>query len=141
MQPGVTITMTPDNESNVDEREGVLQIWENLPSSNKALSIASVILYMFTTAISLATMGEVPWYITMGFVAWPLLIVVWLVVIWVMFAILSIASVLFQGKISASTARSRWILRIVKTIIFIPTVIGSALAVVDVFANEIFTED
>ena len=139
MQEKVKMMQT-ENEP-VIEDEGVTQIWENLPSVNKAMSVASVVLYMFTFVISMATMGTVPWYITVGFLVWPMVIIVWLLGIWALFAIISVASVLFQGKISASTAKSRWAMRIIKTILFVPTVIGSALAVVDVFANEIFQED
>jgi hypothetical protein len=131
------------NEESVTEEEitSVIQIWENLPSVNKAVSVASVVLYMFTSVISMITVGIVPWYITIGFLMWPMVVIAWLVVIWALFAIIAIASVLFQGKITASTARSRWVMRIAKTILFVPTVIGSALAVVDVFATEIFQED
>ena len=128
-------------EPRSEEITSVIQIWENLPSVNKAISVASVILYMFTSMISLATAGIVPWYVTIGFIVWPMVVIAWLVAIWALFAIIAIASVLFQGKITASTAKSRWSMRIAKTVLFVPTVIGSALAVVDVFATEIFQED
>jgi len=120
---------------------GVLQIWENLPSTNKAISVAAIVIYMITFVLSLGTMGAVSWYVTIGFIVWPMVVIAWLVGIWALFAIISVASVLFQGKIDTKTAKARWILRIVKTIVFAPTVIGSSLAVVDVFTTEIFEED
>lgn len=130
-----------NDEMDDEEVTSVIQIWENLPSVNKAVSVASVVLYMITSMTSLITVGIAPWYITIGFLVWPMVVIAWLVAIWALFAIIAIASVLFQGKISASTAKSRWAMRIAKTVLFVPTVIGSALAVVDVFATEIFQED
>ena len=125
----------------VVEDSGVIQIWENLPTANKAVSVASVVLYLLTGVLALGTMSIVPWYITVGLLVWPMMVIAWLAVIWVLFALVSVASVLFQGKISASTARARWAQRLAKTIVFVPTVIGGALAVVDVFAKEIFQGD
>lgn len=119
----------------------VTEIWDNLPSINKAVSVALIVLYAITFVGSIFLVREAPWYITVGLVVWPMIAVAWIAGIWAMFAIISAVAIVFQGKISASTARALWAQRIAKSVLFVPTVIGSALAVVDVFAAEIFQKE
>jgi hypothetical protein len=122
-------------ESQHQPIDDVLDLWNNLPASAKGISIAGIVFYIFTFMVAAACSATLPWYVTVGLFIWPLIIVVWLLIIWTVFVIFSIANVLLGKKRAQEDPRKSF----TKVIVFVPTVIGTALTVVDVFFNDIFS--
>ena len=120
--------------SNRPDSEDVLTLWDNLPAVVRGISVAGIITYIATLLFAVATQGYISWYVTMGLLIWPLILVVWLLVIWLAIAIFSAASVL-AGKRGVGDSRKT----LLKTVIFIPAVIGTALTVVEVFVSDVFS--
>ena len=116
------------------EDDGVLAIWNNLPGTAKGVSIAGILLYVCTFALAFWLQG-LPWYIMAGLLFWPLIVIAWLLLIAVAFAVFSVSALLTNDK---SMYRKKLVERVVKTVVFIPTVIGTALTLVDAFASDIF---
>jgi hypothetical protein len=113
---------------------GVLDLWNNLPGTPKAVSVAGIVFYLFSVAFSVGYGDVFPWYVSILLFVWPLIIVAWLLVILIAFIIISSARVLFAGKSLKDPSET-----FVKIVVFVPTVIGTALTVVDVFFNDIFS--
>lgn len=120
-------------------QDDVLDLWNNLPAQARGISVTGIITYLFTFVfaafsdrLGLALSNQV----TIGLMIWPLIIVAWLLVVWLALAIFSGARILLEGDKEKRAEVSR---QVMKTIIFVPTVIGTALTVVDVFVRDVFS--
>jgi len=129
--PGVTTTEQPQSE-----QSDVLDLWNNLPATARGVSITGIVMYALTLIVDIAYGQSFSWYVTMGLLIWPLIVVAWLLVIWTAFVVFSMARVLFEPKTAAKEDIGK---TLTKIIIFIPAVIGTALIVVEVFVNDIFS--
>lgn len=117
--------------------EDVLDLWNNLPAIAKGISIAGIVMYVFTFFLAVGISDIAPWYVTVGLLVWPLIIIAWLLAIWAFFVIFAVAKILVSGDgKKADPTKS-----LIKIIVFIPAVIGTALTVVDVFVADIFPEN
>lgn len=127
--------MDPTSQSQPQAAETILDLWSNLPPVIKGTAIAGVVTYLITvlTALVIIQLGlYASLLVILGLFVWPLILVIWLVVIWAAIAVFSAASVLLSGE----TRDKKHLL--LKTLIFIPAVIGAALTVVEVFVRDIF---
>lgn len=118
-----------------NQQSDVIDLWNNLPATARGISIAGIMLYIFTFAIAAAYASVLPWYVAICLFVWPLIIVAWMLVLWILFVVFSVAGVLL-GKKRAKEEPGK---TFTKVVIFIPAVIGTALTVVDVFFNDIFS--
>jgi hypothetical protein len=116
------------------DSEDVLNLWDNLPPVAKGISVAGIITYIATLLFAVATQGYISWYATMGLLIWPLILIAWLIVIWLAIAVFSAARVLVGEKKIGDSRKM-----LLKTVIFVPTVIGTALTVVEVFVSDVFS--
>jgi hypothetical protein len=120
--------------------EDVLDIWNNLPGTAKGVAIAGIVMYIFTFLLAVG-IPSLPWFVIILLLVWPLVVVAWLLIIGVGFAVFSVAALLTSDKITKEQQRKILVNRIIKTVIFIPTVIGTALTLVDAFASDIFSRE
>jgi hypothetical protein len=118
----------------------VLDLWTNLTPSIRAVSASAVITYLGTLFAAIALNGVIPLYATALLVLWPAISVVWLLLLWILLAAGSISVPLAGGKLTGNEAKAQYSDKIVKAVIFLPVVVGSILAVADVFASDIFSE-
>lgn len=128
-----------DQQQPREENEDVITLWENLSSTVRGTAVAGIVTYLFTLAIALGLGEYIPWLATVILIVWPLVVIAWVVVIWVAFAAFSVARVLVGGDSAIKNKDPKKLL--LKTVIFIPTVIGTALTVVNVFASDIFSSE
>lgn len=115
--------------------ETILDLWNNLPPVAKGTATAGIVTYLLTlmAAVAILKLGlYADWFVILGLCIWPLILIAWLVVVWVAIAVFSTANVLLGGE---SRDRKHLLL---KTMIFIPVVIGTMLTVVEVFVRDIF---
>jgi hypothetical protein len=122
-----------------EESDDVLDIWNNLPGTAKGVSIAGIVMYILTFVAAVGV-PYLPWFIVILLLVWPLIVVAWLLLIGICFAIFSVAALLTSDKIAKEQQRKVLTSRVIKTVIFIPTVIGTALTLVDAFASDIFSK-
>jgi hypothetical protein len=121
-----------------EDSSDVLELWNNLPAAARGVSIAGIVLYLFTFVAAFGFGNIYPWYVTIGLFVWPLVVIVWLLVIWLGFAVFSVAVLLTSKRITPKDARGEMFNRLVKTIVFVPTIIGTCLTLVDAFVSDIF---
>jgi hypothetical protein len=122
-------------------QDDVLDLWNNLPPQARGISVTGIITYLFTLIFAMFSdrLGLVlPGQVAIGLMIWPLIIVAWLLVVWLALAIFSGARILLEGRKERRAEAGR---QVMKTIIFVPTVIGTALTVVDVFVRDVFSSE
>lgn len=130
--------MTP---SMPGERSDVIDLWDNLPPLTKGVSVAGVILYIFTLLSGIGFSGSIPFYIFLFCLIWPIILIVWIVIIWIGFAIIISARLLIGKQITTKNVRAEFSDNLTRTVIFVPTVIGTMISVVEVFATDVFGKD
>lgn len=118
------------------DSEDVLTLWDNLSPLVRGTSIAGIVTYIATLLFAIGVRDFIPWYVTIGLLIWPLILVVWLLVIWLAIAVFSTASVLAGEKKMGDSRKM-----LLKAVIFVPTVIGTALTIVEVFVSDVFSRE